>query len=162
MPSYRRVSDKDYQESFAGKPTASGRAKEAFAIAHDTRKFEIELYWRRSAYFWAFVAAAFAGYFALASSSQAGTTGQENLVPYQLLVAIVGMTFSLSWHLVGRASKFWQENWEWHIDHLEESISGPLYQTIMNPRRKVALSPIDPVPLSVSRINMLLSLIVTL
>ena len=35
----------------------------------DIRKFEIDLYWKRAAYFWAFIAATFAGYFALLGSN---------------------------------------------------------------------------------------------
>ena len=34
----------------------------ALAYALDIRKFEIELYWKRATYYWAFIAAAFAGY----------------------------------------------------------------------------------------------------
>ena len=32
-------------------------------IALDIRKFEIDLYWKRAAYFWTFIAAAFGAYF---------------------------------------------------------------------------------------------------
>lgn len=35
---------------------------EAFKLAVDTRKFEIELYWKRATYFCAFIAMTFAGY----------------------------------------------------------------------------------------------------
>ena len=35
------------------------RAGRALAYALDIRKFEIELYWKRGTYFWAFIAAAF-------------------------------------------------------------------------------------------------------
>jgi hypothetical protein len=34
----------------------------ALELALDIRKFEIDLYWKRATYFWAFITAAFAGY----------------------------------------------------------------------------------------------------
>lgn len=36
---------------------------EALKMALDTRKFEIELYWKRATYFWAFIALAFGAFF---------------------------------------------------------------------------------------------------
>jgi tRNA A-37 threonylcarbamoyl transferase component Bud32 len=36
--------------------------KEALKQALDIRKFEIDLYWKRATYFWAFIAVSFAGY----------------------------------------------------------------------------------------------------
>ncbi|MEQ9567909.1 MAG: hypothetical protein RLN85_19225, partial [Pseudomonadales bacterium] len=41
---------------------------EALKYALDIRKFEIDLYWKRAAYFWSLIAATFAGFFALAST----------------------------------------------------------------------------------------------
>jgi hypothetical protein len=49
----------DYIDMFAG----DDRQKAALALAHDIRKFEIDLYWKRATYFWAFIAVAFAGFF---------------------------------------------------------------------------------------------------
>lgn len=37
--------------------------KELLKIAMETRKFEIELYWKRANYFWLFVAAFFVAYY---------------------------------------------------------------------------------------------------
>ena len=92
----------------------------AYEFARDTRKFEIELYWKRATYFWTFLALAFGGYF----------TALEKLSPkYQFIISLVGVTFSLSWYLVNRASKYWQENWETHIYYLEDEITGPIYKT---------------------------------
>ena len=36
--------------------------KEAIDVAFDIRKFEIDLYWKRAAYYWTFIAATFAAY----------------------------------------------------------------------------------------------------
>ena len=41
-----------------------GFIKEAYKVALDTRKFEIDMYWRRATYFWAFIVAIFVAYFA--------------------------------------------------------------------------------------------------
>ena len=40
-----------------------------FGVAVQIRNFEIELFWKRSIFFWGFISAAFAGYAALRSSS---------------------------------------------------------------------------------------------
>src|SRR5258706_16354530 len=44
------------------------RTEAALQHALDIRKFEIDLYWRRATYFWAFIAAAFAAYAAVQSA----------------------------------------------------------------------------------------------
>ena len=44
------------------------KAKFAFEKAWEIRNFEIEMYWKRANYFWAFIASTFVGYFALAGS----------------------------------------------------------------------------------------------
>ena len=48
---------------------ASDRAKEqkvkTFDHASDVRKFEIDLFWKRSLFFWTFIGAAFVAYAAL-------------------------------------------------------------------------------------------------
>lgn len=129
----------------------------AFNHALEVRKFEIDLYWRRSTYFWAFIAASFAGYFVIISS--------KNINQYKELtiaIALIGLLFSFGWYLVNRGSKFWQENWEEHIGMLETEIIGPLFRTVNNPR-KYRLSKItDGYPFSVSKINQILSFAVIL
>lgn len=42
------------------------------------------------------------------------------------------MCFSLSWILVNKGSKKWQENWEAHIDMLEDKITGPIYKIVLD------------------------------
>lgn len=100
----------------------------AFEKAHEVRKFEIDLYWRRTAYFWAIIAAIFAGFFLMASKSDGNISRQQEL--YLGIIAIIGFVFSYAWFLVNKGSKFWQENWEYHIDTLEDEITGPLYKTV--------------------------------
>lgn len=47
-----------------------------------------------------------------------------------LYLVLLGFLFSLSWWLVILGSKCWQQNWEAHIDRLENYVSGPIYKTI--------------------------------
>jgi len=44
---------------------SESQRKESLKYAHEIRKFEIDLYWRRAAYFWTFIVAAFAAFFLL-------------------------------------------------------------------------------------------------
>src|ERR1043166_9125702 len=127
----------------------------ALDLALDIRKFEIELYWKRAGYFWTLIAASFAGYFALQSSSNAGA---KPLIP---LVACIGFLVSLAWYLVNRGSKFWQENWERHVDLLESKVVGPLYKTTISRQEFPLLKFWGGYPYSVSKVNQLISLFVT-
>jgi hypothetical protein len=102
------------------------RIERALDRAHEIRKFEIDLYWKRAAYFWAFSAAAFAGYFALQKEHDAYAT--DGL----FLVSILGLIFSLAWYFVNRGSTSWQRNWEKHVDLLEDAVTGPLYKMTMD------------------------------
>ncbi|MGI0133587.1 MAG: hypothetical protein ACREBW_01340 [Candidatus Micrarchaeaceae archaeon] len=69
-PSTSNAED-EYRKSFSG-PTAqdNNKTREALNLAVDVRKFEIGLYWQRAAYFWALIAAAFAGYFAILNADK--------------------------------------------------------------------------------------------
>lgn len=130
------------------------RAGRALTAALDIRKFEIDLYWKRATYFWTFIAAAFAGY-ALTYK----TSGDHE--PWlSLLFSALGLVFAFAWYLVNRGSKFWQNNWERHVDLLEEMTLGPLYTVVF-------AADSGPNPLtaagqfSVTKINQMLSLFVT-
>ena len=96
--------------------------------AHEIRKFEIELYWKRSAYFWAFIALAFTGYGALQLQDQPCSSKSKTL---GFLLANIGFIASAAWFHVNRGSKFWQENWEAQVDRLEDRVTGPLYKEII-------------------------------
>jgi len=105
------------------------KAESAFKKAWEIRNFEIELYWKRATYFWAFIASTFVGYFALVNA-QAYTRPD----PYQhtevYFLICIGFLLSLAWYLTNRGSKQWQRNWEIHIDLLEDDFTGPLYKTV--------------------------------
>ena len=147
----------DYKQSFGlGNPLDTIKAKAALDLALDIRKFEIGLYWQRAAYFWALIAVAFAGYFAI--------LGAEHLPEKEYLayiVSCIGLLFTWAWYLVNRASKFWQENWENHVDMLEDETVGPLYKTILQrPEKKgfIPKHPLSALAISVSKINLIVSI----
>jgi hypothetical protein len=141
-----------YRKAF---PEAEQR-KLAYELALDIRKFEIEMYWKRAAYFWTLIAGAFVGYFALAS-----TTSVSRPI-LQFLMSCIGLVLSCSWHLVNRGSKYWQRNWERHVDTLEDEFAGPLYKTTISVKQFRWWKPTDAYPFSVSKINQLTSLFVAL
>lgn len=122
--------------------------------ALDIRKFEIDLYWKRATYFWAFLAVTLAGYFTLRAAKIDDADKKDAL----LIVSCLGVVFSVTWYFVNRASKFWQENWEHHVNLLEGEVIGPLYETVLGAEdirfRKLS----GPYPFSVSKLNQVLSL----
>lgn len=144
-----------YDLAFQGK-----QRRAALERALDIRKFEIELYWKRATYFWVFSGATFAGYATLAASK--GVVDQTLLA----VVSCVGFIFSFAWVLANKGSKQWQENWENHVDLLENDVIGPLFKTVL--RRpapalfaqacKEAIA--GPASFSVSAINQIVSLFV--
>ena len=87
-----------YYESFGfkfdkdGKLKTKGRARHALQWALDTRKFEIEMYWKRAGYFWTLIGVAFAGYFAILSNE--GVNFDRFLYAY--IVACIGLVFSFA------------------------------------------------------------------
>jgi len=89
----------------------------AYETAVDTRKLEIELFWKRSLFFWGFIAAAFVAY---ATLRRFGSD-------ISVVVACFGLVCSVAWSLGNRGSKFWQESWETKVERIEPSITGPMF-----------------------------------
>ena len=147
--------EQQYTSSFAGEAASeNSRAAKALAVALDVRKFEIELYWKRATYFWAFTGVSLAAYLAALTGKNVESRPQA-----LLLTTCVGLVFAVAWYFVNRASKFWQLNWEVHVDLLENAVMGPTYKTVYtgpSPWWK----PHGPYPFSVTKINQLLSLFV--
>lgn len=106
------------------------RTKAALRQAWQNRAFEIELYWKRASYFWTFIAATFIGYFTLISSSSFKDNVKDYFPQIEYIIICLGFIFSFAWFLVNKGSKRWQENWENHIDALEDKITGPIYKTV--------------------------------
>ncbi|WP_340278682.1 hypothetical protein [Pantoea agglomerans] len=141
----------DYNSNFGVKDKYSKTLKAAFNQVSDIRKFEIELYWKRATYFWALIAVAFAGYFSILSS--------ENIPSkffLSFMVSCIGSVFTFAWFLSSRGSKYWQENWENHLDLLEDEITGPLYKTLLERPGHENLAEkfiTGPMSISVSKVN---------
>ena len=92
--------------------------------AHEIRKFEIELYWKRATYFWVLQAAVFA---AISFVWKAKELEISPVIP--VAFAALGLVTSVAGILSANGSKFWQENWEHHIDMLEDEFEGRLHKT---------------------------------
>jgi len=132
------------------------RAQNALEQAYKNRDFEIEMYWKRATYFFAFIAGSFTLYkFSLGTYMD---TGAPELT---LLSLITGLVFSIAFYLSSLGSKFWQENWESHIDFLEKFFQGNLYKSVLRNNNKI-YNVIAAKPFSVSKINTALSLYIVL
>lgn len=99
----------------------------AYHRSWQNRDFEIDKFWTRAAYFWGFIVLIFGGYITVLTSEH-----NEKAIEYRLdlYLMILGFLFSIAWYLVILGSKRWQENWESHIDNLENFVSGPIYKTV--------------------------------
>jgi len=158
----KEIGPDDY-DTYFGKGTKDKnilKQKRALKYALDIRKFEINLYWKRATYFWAFIAASFVAYSALQQTKNA-----ENSY-LSFIVSCLGLVFSFAWFFVNKGSKQWQENWENHVDLLEDEIIGQLYKVVLsrpnpnNIKDKIKQLVIGPAPYSVSKINQIVSLFV--
>jgi len=149
-----------YLELFTNKKdNPTEKQKVALEKALDIRKFEIELYWKRGTYFWAFIAVAFTSYFIVLTTDITKTgISQEFKDELTFLLNLLGLFLSISWFFVNKGSKYWQENWEKHVDLLENEIMGPLYKTIvLRNNFWDRYNPIKSFPYSVGKINQLIS-----
>lgn len=157
------LSEDDYRKKFGRKHSLEPNTVQVQALHHalDTRKFEIELYWKHARSFWAFIGAAFAGYIAIQA------LGSVNKQHPCILLACLGLVFSFAWYLASRGSRFRQENWDHHVDMLEDPITGPLHKVALSrppPRglaERVERILTGPAAYSVSSINQILSVFVT-
>ncbi len=137
----------DYYNNFINKELSS-TTKEALKYALDIRKFEIDLYWKRASYFWVLIGAALIAFFSIISSDSAHKNELSTVA------SCLGLVFSCAWLAVNQGSKFWQENWEKHVDMLENEHTGPLYKIVFDNRYKSFQ------PFSVSKVNFAVSLYV--
>jgi antitoxin component of MazEF toxin-antitoxin module len=150
-----RISVTEYYEGFEGLSVdEDAKSRAALKEAWDIRKFEIELYWKRAGYFWTFIGAAFAGYFLVYKE---GAVANSDVL---FVINCLGLVFSIAWYFAIRGSKFWQLNWEKHVDWLENDVTGPLYKTFLDHADFPFRSLIGPYRFSVSKINTILSLFV--
>lgn len=120
--------------------------KNALNKAWEIRNYEINMYWKRAGYFWAFITTIVVAFYYVVQS--------ENLSnEYIFIISLLGVAFSLAWFYSNIASKHWQENWENHIDLLEDKYYGRLYKTVLSHYK-------DPAKPSVSRLNLKLSFLI--
>lgn len=117
------------------------KAKCAFEKAWAIRNFEIDLYWKRANYFWAFIASTLVGYFALINSENYRKPDPLNHVEVYFVICI-GFVLTTAWFLINVGSKAWQRNWEVHVDLLEDKFTGPLYKTVY-PQKTYSVSKIN-------------------
>lgn len=137
--------------------------EKALIAAMDVRKFEVDLYWKRAAYFWTIIAAAFIGFGASQQLSDKSVRTDLSVV-----VSCLGTLLSFAWFCINKGSKYWQMNWEKHVEMLEDGETGPLYKinwlagvnkgNPSGPLRSVKVAVIEGGRFSVTRINQLVSL----
>ena len=118
---------KDGQHQDEKKTSRVTQYEKAYDMAADIRKFEIELFWKRATFFWAFITAIYVAYFQVLTKIHHNEHGYISLV----VLAALGLFFCVSWLLSSKGSKHWQENWEEHLNILEEDVTGPLYKTYL-------------------------------
>lgn len=104
----------------------------AYEVALDTRKFEIELYWKRATYFWAIAAVVLAAIGLVVANS----IKDDRLTTFPILfmletLSCVGFIVTKAWQYVNLGGKFWQHNWELHVDVLEQEVLFPLFRTVI-------------------------------
>lgn len=136
-----RLTERDYLKNLAKNDPEVN--KRAFEKAWEIRNFEIELYWKRATYFWAFIATTFVGYFALVNSDAYSKPDKYHHVEVYFVICI-GFILSIAWLLTNIGSKAWQRHWEVHVDLLEDQFTGPLYK-IVHPTITYSVSKINEV-----------------
>lgn len=151
----RGISKEDYIKEYDKE-----KLEEAFKIALDTRKFEIELYWKRTGYFVLFIGAVFVGYYKMLQSIDNGSNDIQKELLF-LFFSLLGFILSLLWYIANRGSKFWQENWEAHIEVLSTHLGIPIFG-IINYCKSTKSDLMKEYPFSVSKVNQMISLIVTI
>ena len=132
----------------------------ALKEAQDIRKFEIDLYWKRTGFFWAFITVIYTALFVVLCkyvdcSCKEFPCNYSFLVPVISVLSGLGFFFSVAWHMVNKGSKFWQKNWETHVSLLERSEIGPLYDVYLNPETTGSRwNPTKEFDFSVTKVNM--------
>ena len=113
----------------------------ALRYAHEIRFFEIKLYWQRSLYFWGFMIVISAGFLTILSSESHGKSESLCLVAFGL--SLLGYFIAIAWGFLERGAKFWQQNWEKHIDLLEDEITGKLHKARLGDETIYSVSKIN-------------------
>jgi hypothetical protein len=116
----------------------------------DTRKFEIENFWKRAGFFWGTLSILFAAYNGIKIENK-----------YLALLALVGFVFSVVFSLSLRGSKYWQENWEHLSSKYEKLLNIKLFRweaiKTIDEENEGDLPLLKPRRISVSKLVMILS-----
>lgn len=119
------------------------KLKSAYKFANDCRKFEIENFWKRGTYYWAYITGSSTAYGMLLLYFL-GNDNKKILTLAKLInlsflsklalfvLSFLIFFFCLSWTLINKGSKFWQKSWEAHLVSLEDNISGKVYKTFLD------------------------------
>lgn len=107
------------------------KLREAYNKSHDIRKFEIELYWKRATYFWTLTAAliTFLGLTVTAYLGKSNIVDPTKILSIGLAITTLGLLLTIITFFMSQAGKYWQTNWENHINNLEFLFSGNLHKT---------------------------------
>nr|DAV63635.1 MAG TPA: hypothetical protein [Caudoviricetes sp.] len=152
MKKVKEINTNEYFNKYSRRQRKIKNLSQAAQIALDTRKFEIELYWKRATYFWTFISADIAA-FALIYARMGASVERSVLMA---LFSFLGILFSVGWYFVNRGSKYWQENWEDHIGFLITKEAGPIFKYRKTPKDKFKKIN-GAYPFSVSKVNQFLS-----
>lgn len=108
----RNLSKDEYLMNFneSVKPAQTekdSKIENAYRQAAEIRKFEIELFWKRAGYFWAFIVSIYAAFFNVQKEFYYDKcTGFKHGTIPLLSLSALGFFFCLAWLLSSYASKF--------------------------------------------------------
>ena len=121
-----------------------------YRILIDTRKFEIENFWKRTIFFWGTLAILLAGYF-----------NAKNSENFLIFVSYLGFFYTLIFSFSLRGSKYWQEHWEVASVFYERILNFKLFRWNLKKQiqdnSKGVFFLLRPHQFSVSKLTMLLS-----
>lgn len=124
--------------------TKSKFSEAAYKEASENRRFEVQMYWHRAAYFWAFIVSIYTAFFFISANSVNADANIPHSHLIRLGLAFLGFLFCAGFYLVNVGSKQWIKNWEYHEGLLEDEFAGKLYKTYLYDSEK---------SFSVSKIN---------
>lgn len=154
----KRITKDEYLSLFPDDKMSNSERKrfQALKEAQKVRQFEIELYWKRTGFFWAFITIIYTAFFHVLCKYIECSNKYALFVPCISALAGLGFFFSVAWHLVNKGSKFWQKNWEKHVSLLEKPEIGPLYDVYLNPKGTLRERwyPTEAFDFSVTKVNM--------
>ncbi|WP_270245150.1 hypothetical protein [Lactococcus lactis] len=103
--------------------------------AFQNRTFEIELYWKRTAYFMTAVGAITAGIVAVLTKE-----GAKDTTYLMFFLSILLFIISLLWYMLNKGSKAWQERWESIVIAFEEDIRAEIGGEVNYPSGPVSVA----------------------